>query len=78
MRYGNHMKDWQIQYARERQFKRIVTNARESNVKSIRLNAKFGFQARERISGYYSNPNEAAIVMELEVGQEDSIPRELL
>ena len=76
--YGNHMKDWQIQYAREHQFKCIVTNAREGNVQSIRLNAKFGFRARERISGYYSNPNEAAIVMELEVGQEDSVPTELL
>ena len=62
---GAQQKQWQIEYARERGFEIIVTNMRESNTRIIRLNKKFGFATRELVPGYYSDPEEAAIVMEL-------------
>lgn len=66
--FGARMKDWQIEYARQHGFRLIVTNARQSNNSSIRLNQKFGFRTREVVPDYYSDPDEPAIVMELEVG----------
>ena len=65
--YGSTIKKWQIDYGRQHGFKLIVTNARESNRRSIRLNQKFGFKVREIAPGYYSNPDEPATVMELHV-----------
>jgi ribosomal protein S18 acetylase RimI-like enzyme len=62
---GAQQKQWQIEYARERGFEIIVTNMRESNTRIIRLNKKLGFTTRELVPGYYSDPEEAAIVMEL-------------
>jgi ribosomal protein S18 acetylase RimI-like enzyme len=66
--FGARMKEWQIEYAREHGFGFIVTNARQSNNSSIGLNQKFGFRTREVIPDYYSDPDEPAVVMELEVG----------
>ncbi len=65
--YGSTIKKWQIDYARQHGFEVIVTNARESNTRSIRLNQKFGFKVRETAPGYYSNPDESAAVMELRI-----------
>jgi ribosomal protein S18 acetylase RimI-like enzyme len=66
--YGSTIKEWEIDYGRRHGFKLIVTNARESNTRSIRLNEKFGFKVRETALGYYSNPKESATVMQLQVG----------
>lgn len=66
-RTGSKQKQWQIEYARERGFEIIVTNMRESNTRIIRLNNKFGFTTRELVPGYYSDPEEAAVVMELKL-----------
>jgi ribosomal protein S18 acetylase RimI-like enzyme len=38
---------------------------RQSNSRIIRLNKKFGFTTRELVPGYYRDPEEAAVVMEL-------------
>jgi ribosomal protein S18 acetylase RimI-like enzyme len=38
---------------------------RQSNLRVIRLNEKFGFTQRETSPDYYSDPDEAALVMEL-------------
>jgi ribosomal protein S18 acetylase RimI-like enzyme len=65
--FGTKMKEWQIEYARRHGFSRVVTNARQSNISSIRLNQKFGFRIREVASDYYSGPDESAVVMELEI-----------
>lgn len=65
--FGALMKEWQIDHAKRHGFDRIVTNTRTSNVASIRLNEKFGFRIREKDPDYYSNPNEAAIVLELDI-----------
>lgn len=62
---GTRVKDWQIDYARGRGFKRIVTNCRESNSQMISLNAKRGFKLIRTTPGYYEEPAEATIVMEL-------------
>jgi ribosomal protein S18 acetylase RimI-like enzyme len=66
-RLGAEQKRWQIEYARQRGFEVIVTNMRESNVRIIRLNGKFGFKIREIVPGYYSDPEERAVVMELKL-----------
>ena len=63
--FGTTLKEWQIGYARDHSFKVIVTNMRRSNVPIIKLNEKSGFKTREICAGYYSDPQEDAIVMEL-------------
>jgi ribosomal protein S18 acetylase RimI-like enzyme len=65
--FGEKQKEWQIEYARQRGFELIVTNMRESNSRIIRLNKKLGFAVRESVPGYYSDPDEAALVMELKL-----------
>ena len=61
------MLEWQIEYARQSGFEVIVTNMRESNTRIIRLNEKLGFTTRELVPGYYFDPEETAIVMELKL-----------
>jgi ribosomal protein S18 acetylase RimI-like enzyme len=65
--FGTEQKRWQIDYARQRGFEVIVTNMRESNSRIIRLNEKFGFTTRGAVPGYYANPEERAVVMELKL-----------
>src|SRR3989344_7848684 len=62
---GKKVKAWQIRYARDRQFKRIVTNVRASNRHSIHLNKQFGFVEIKRTPCYYTDPDEEAVVLEL-------------
>lgn len=62
---GKIVKAWQVDYAREHGFCRIVTNARVSNHRSIELNKKFGFRIMGTISKYYEYPMEDAIILEL-------------
>jgi ribosomal protein S18 acetylase RimI-like enzyme len=62
--YGAKIKEWQIDYAKKHGFKVIVTNARESNIASVRLNQRFGFTICDTVPDYYSNPDESATVME--------------
>ena len=64
---GNRVKAWQIEYARENGFRRVVTNCRESNARMIGINAKFGFRAIRCTPGYYAD-GEATVVMELLLG----------
>jgi GNAT superfamily N-acetyltransferase len=65
---GSKLKEWQIEYAKQRGFEFIVTNMRQTNIQIIRLNKKFGFTIREIVaSGYYFDPEEAAVVMELKL-----------
>jgi GNAT superfamily N-acetyltransferase len=61
---GSKLKEWQLDYARQRGFEVIVTNMRQTNTPIIRLNQKFGFTIRELVPGYYSDPEEPAVVME--------------
>lgn len=63
--YGKMLKEWQIRHAKERGFREIVTNMRASNRPIIKLNEKLGFKIREISRGYYPDPEEDAIVMEL-------------
>jgi ribosomal-protein-alanine N-acetyltransferase len=65
--FGQMLKEWQIGYASEHGFKVIVTNMRKSNDPIIALNEKLGFTVREISPEYYSEPNEDAIVMELQL-----------
>jgi ribosomal protein S18 acetylase RimI-like enzyme len=62
---GNLLKCWQVSFARNHGFDRIVTNTRQSNRPMIMLNKKFGFQVIRTTPNYYESPREAAIVMEL-------------
>jgi ribosomal protein S18 acetylase RimI-like enzyme len=64
---GSRVKQWQIEYAREKGFKRVVTNCRESNTRMIEINRRFGFQAIRTTPRYYGD-GEATVVMELSLG----------
>lgn len=68
--FGRKQKEWQIEYARKNGFSRIVTNMRASNAPIIALNKSLGFAVHEFVpTGMYASPEEAAVVMELTLGQ---------
>ena len=62
---GRKQKEWQIEYAKSLGFELIVTNMRQSNRRMIHLNEQLGFQFRLIDPGYYHDPPEDAVVMEL-------------
>ena len=64
---GTLIKAWQIEYAKQNGFRRIVTNCRESNAAMISLNKKFGFQLTRTTPDYYED-GEATVVLELLLG----------
>lgn len=63
--FGELQKAWQIEYARQHGFSRIITNTRQSNHRMIALNKKLGFQEIMVVPDFYQEPDEPAIVMEL-------------
>ncbi len=63
MGFGTLLKAWQLSYARQHRFSRIVTNTRTSNKAMIKLNEKFGFRRIRTTRGYYEEPMEATLVM---------------
>lgn len=65
MGLGQMFKGGQIAYAKYHGFNRIVTNSREGNTAMISLNRKFGFQIIRETPGYYSDPTDATVFMEL-------------
>src|SRR5258706_3514064 len=64
---GVLLKSWQISYARRYRFTRIVSNTRKSNLRMIRLNRKCGFKVIRTTRGYYHDPVESTVVMELDL-----------
>ncbi len=62
---GRLMKAWQLSYAHNHGFTRLLTTTRGKNVRMIALNKKFGFQIVKKIPNYYAGPPDSAIVMEL-------------
>ena len=60
-------KRWQIEFAQQQGFQVIVTNTRESNLAMRELNLKLGFVIREVAPHFYYEPDEPAIVMELQL-----------
>ncbi len=67
---GRKQKAWQIEFARTRGFRVIVTNMRLGNERIIRLNEELGFQRRLISPGYYIDPPEDALVMEIRLAPE--------
>ena len=65
--YGKIQKAWQIEYARKNGFKCIAAETRQSNYRMIAVNKKAGFREVKVVHGYYHEPEEAAIVMEMEL-----------
>jgi ribosomal protein S18 acetylase RimI-like enzyme len=61
---GHRIKAWQIEYAKQNGFRRIVTNCRESNATMISINKKFGFRSVRTTPDYYED-GEATVVLEL-------------
>jgi GNAT superfamily N-acetyltransferase len=61
---GKRIKAWQIEYAKQNGFRRMVTNCRESNAAMISINEKFGFRPIRNTPRYYED-GEATVVMEL-------------
>jgi len=68
--FGGLMKAWQIAWARRNKFKRLIAHTRKSNAAMIALNKKFGFRQVKSIPGYYEDPPEPAIVMEMKLEEE--------
>ncbi len=64
---GKTLKAWQIAYAREEGFQKLVTQCRVSNARMIGINKRFGFQERRIYPGSYQNPEEDGVVMELKL-----------
>jgi GNAT superfamily N-acetyltransferase len=64
---GERLKQWQIDYAKSHAFTRLGTIMRQSNARIIHLNEKFGFTRRRIEPHAYSNPDEAGLVMELQL-----------
>jgi len=65
--FGTILTQWQIDYARKRGFRVVVINMRESNVRIITLSRNLGFKFRRIKQHYYSNPDEATVVMQLDL-----------
>jgi len=65
MGFGQLLKCWEISYARYHGFTRIVTNTRKGNASMIALNRKFDFRTVRTTPGYYRDPTDATVVMEL-------------
>jgi ribosomal protein S18 acetylase RimI-like enzyme len=63
--FGQLMKAWQIAYAQRHAYRRLVCHSRESNSRMIALNLRFGFRVIRKTAGYYAEPDEAAVLMEL-------------
>lgn len=63
--FGPLLKAWQIAWARRHGYSRIVTNTRKRNKRMIELNTKFGFVVVRTTPGYYAEPTDATVVMEL-------------
>jgi len=63
--FGRLLKCWQVAYARNHGFRRIVTNTRKRNRRIIALNREFGFRIIRTTPGYYSGPPDSTVVMEL-------------
>jgi len=61
---GALMKVWQLAYARQHGYRRVVTNSRRSNAAMIGLNRRFGFRTVAELPGYYFEPDESAVLME--------------
>lgn len=67
---GNKVREWQIAYAKQKGFSRIVTNHRQNNARIIHLSEKYGFKKIADIPHYYHDPDESAVVMELQLDKE--------
>lgn len=65
--FGRMLKCWQVAFAQQQKFHRIVTNTRMRNKAMIHLNEKFGFKVIRISPDYYSRPAESTVVMELRV-----------
>ena len=63
--YGRLMKAWQIVYANAHGYRRLTTHTRKSNRAMIALNRAFGFKLVKTVPGYYINPVEPGVFMEL-------------
>lgn len=62
---GGKLMEAMAAYARERQAERIVLEVREGNLAARNLYKSWGFREQGMRKGYYRNPMEAAVLMEL-------------
>ena len=65
--FGRMLKCWQIAYAWQNKFNRIVTNTRKRNKPMIHLNRRFNFEVIRVTPNYYSRPADSTVVMELRI-----------
>ena len=60
---GTQAMRWMIDYGRKHGFTRIVANARASNIQSIRVQQKAGFEIVRIYSDWYDEPTENSVVL---------------
>jgi ribosomal protein S18 acetylase RimI-like enzyme len=72
---GPLLKAWQLAYARRHGFHRIITNTRKRNRRMIELNRKFGFRILRTTPGYYAEPSDATVVMEILLPKARTAPK---
>ena len=68
---GQMLVYWQICYARRHGFRRVVANVRSRNAAIIDLTRKLGFKVIRTTPGYYSDPQDATVVIELRLSSPD-------
>ncbi len=72
---GALLKSWEIAYARYHGFRRLSAHCRKGNTRMIALNRQFGFRIVRTIRGYYADPGDAAVLMELRLKHANHLSR---
>ncbi|HVP00421.1 MAG TPA: GNAT family N-acetyltransferase [Bryobacteraceae bacterium] len=72
---GAILKSWEVAYARYHGFRRVSAHCRKRNTRMIALNRQFGFRIVRTIRGYYTDPEDAAVLMELRLRHANHISR---
>lgn len=62
---GQHLLDLAIEKAKEKQGKRILLEVRKQNEKAKRFYIRNKFTVLSERKGYYTNPDDDAVIMEL-------------
>lgn len=63
--YAERLLRYSLEQCRRKGVRRIVLEVRQSNVAAINLYSKTGFRVIGKRKGYYSQPKEDAVLMEL-------------
>lgn len=72
---GAILKSWEVAYARYHGFRRVSAHCRKANKRMIALNRQSGFRIARTIRGYYAEPKDSAVLMELRLKHANYLSR---